>query len=341
MHNTKFTMKQPTNKTIKQLFAKSGNLCAFPKCNIQLVDEVNRHLIGEICHIKARSPEGPRYDSQQNDTERNSYDNLIILCPNHHKIIDNDPESYTIERLKQIKQNHESKQTQRNLKDIDDDIIGKFLIKLNISQSQTIYDSNIISPLNPIGGQYAKVIQNFNTPIGFSSEQKLDVLLSKFYSQNDKLSKNISELLSYAMSKNDSELIEICKRELNGIKDYSKNLEHRKVEVFISLIPISNVVNMSIDDLWRDFKSKPDTFIRMDMLFSDSVPIIENNIESNRYNDPYYSYLHLVKKNKELFPDDDEFADLDVNIYCKPTMYQDLLTSIRVYLANQILNRLK
>lgn len=43
--------QQPTTKTIKCLFAASGNRCAFPGCDRPLVT-------GEICHIRARSPGG-------------------------------------------------------------------------------------------------------------------------------------------------------------------------------------------------------------------------------------------------------------------------------------------
>jgi hypothetical protein len=58
-------MNSPSNKTIKRLFALSGNACAFPKCPVFLVDEDNGSVVGEICHIKARNPHGARYDSTQ------------------------------------------------------------------------------------------------------------------------------------------------------------------------------------------------------------------------------------------------------------------------------------
>ncbi|MFA4830486.1 MAG: HNH endonuclease [Thermodesulfovibrionales bacterium] len=63
-------------------------------------------LIGEECHIIANSTDGPRGNiSTQEDL--NKYDNLILLCRIHHKIIDDQPNTYTVERLRKIKVTHE------------------------------------------------------------------------------------------------------------------------------------------------------------------------------------------------------------------------------------------
>lgn len=101
-------MRSPSAKTIKQLFALSKNQCAFPKCPLPIVEEASNTVIGEICHIKARSPGGPRYDSGQTDEERHSFENLVLMCSIHGKIIDEDEGSYTVERLCEIKAAHES-----------------------------------------------------------------------------------------------------------------------------------------------------------------------------------------------------------------------------------------
>jgi hypothetical protein len=53
-------------------------------------------LVGEICHIKAANPGGPRCDANQTAAERHGYDNLILLCGTHHTVIDDDEEAYTV-----------------------------------------------------------------------------------------------------------------------------------------------------------------------------------------------------------------------------------------------------
>jgi tetratricopeptide (TPR) repeat protein len=97
----------PTIATIKRLFAVSGDRCAFPGCTLPLV--VGEVVTGEVCHIKAQSPDGPRYDPDQSDTERHGFDNLVLMCGDHHKVIDADAETYTVEELRRIKAKHEAR----------------------------------------------------------------------------------------------------------------------------------------------------------------------------------------------------------------------------------------
>jgi hypothetical protein len=100
------TATRPGITDIKKLFACSGNRCAFPKCRASMV--VDQTLIGEICHIKGEKPTSRRYDPSQTNLERHAYDNLVLMCPNHHTVIDDDDEAYTVERLHKIKASHEA-----------------------------------------------------------------------------------------------------------------------------------------------------------------------------------------------------------------------------------------
>lgn len=99
-------MAEPTEKTIKRLFALSGNICAYPGCSLAIVESVGT-VTGEICHIHARREGGPRYEASQSDAERHGFDNLILLCRQHHKVIDSQPEIYTAETLREMKTIHE------------------------------------------------------------------------------------------------------------------------------------------------------------------------------------------------------------------------------------------
>jgi hypothetical protein len=101
-------MSGPSVATIKRLFAVSGNTCAFPNCTNLLVDVASGKVTARICHIKARQPEGPRYDAGQTEAERHAFDNLLLMCPMHHDVIDSDVETYTVERLWEIKAGHEA-----------------------------------------------------------------------------------------------------------------------------------------------------------------------------------------------------------------------------------------
>jgi len=97
----------PGASDIKRLFARSGNRCAFPKCAAPLA--FDKTLTGEVCHIKGARPGSARYDPQQTDVERHGYSNLILMCPTHHTVIDDDEEAYTVERLHKIKAEQEAR----------------------------------------------------------------------------------------------------------------------------------------------------------------------------------------------------------------------------------------
>jgi hypothetical protein len=101
-----------SQKTGRMLLARSGNQCAFPNCVAPITDLATGNVTGEMAHIKADSPGGPRYDPDQSEEERQGFDNLMILCPPHHKIIDLDVQVYTVEVLRRMKADHESKQHQ-------------------------------------------------------------------------------------------------------------------------------------------------------------------------------------------------------------------------------------
>ncbi len=149
----------------------SGNECYFPYCKNNLVDEESGKVTGEICHIKGNRSGAPRYDSNQNDEERHGFDNLLLMCPIHHDIIDNDLDLYTVSKLKEIKAEHEKK----NLKGIkpSKEIVEQFIF--NLSQESKI------STVDQKGGQVAHSIININYKDDIDSEKKQDKEIIRFF----------------------------------------------------------------------------------------------------------------------------------------------------------------
>ena len=99
-------MGEPTVTTVKRLFALSANRCAFPKCACPIV-ETSGTVTGIICHIRARSKGGPRYDPKQTDEERHGFPNLVLMCGRHSKLVDSEPRTYTVDLLSEMKAVHE------------------------------------------------------------------------------------------------------------------------------------------------------------------------------------------------------------------------------------------
>lgn len=104
-------MATPSKTTIKRLFALSGNRCAFLGCAEKMIDDSGT-LIGRVCHICGDRPDSKRYDPAQQETERQGFANLILLCPKHHIIIDDDEVRFTVSVLKDMKKRHEEEATE-------------------------------------------------------------------------------------------------------------------------------------------------------------------------------------------------------------------------------------
>lgn len=98
-------------RTRKILWGRSGHRCAMCEVKTELIEDIglegDTSIVGDEAHIVAKEKDGPRGESDYPMENRNDYENLMILCKKHHKIIDDHPDKYTIELLKEIKSNHE------------------------------------------------------------------------------------------------------------------------------------------------------------------------------------------------------------------------------------------
>ena len=59
----------------------------------------------------SRLTSSPRYDPDQTNDERHGYDNLLLMCSIHNKVVDDDEATYTVDRLKKMKADHEAEST--------------------------------------------------------------------------------------------------------------------------------------------------------------------------------------------------------------------------------------
>lgn len=93
----------------KLLWGRAGGLCNI--CKIKLSEDKKTSNeafpFGEQAHIVAEEDDGPRGKSTLKLEQRNSYHNLILLCPTCHTKIDKSPDDYPIELLHQLKSQHE------------------------------------------------------------------------------------------------------------------------------------------------------------------------------------------------------------------------------------------
>lgn len=79
-------------KVATALWAKAGGRCQFRGCNRLLIGDLiagkKTGKFGYIAHIVADEPGGPRGDPTRSKQLAQDIDNLMLMCPTHHKAID-------------------------------------------------------------------------------------------------------------------------------------------------------------------------------------------------------------------------------------------------------------
>lgn len=258
-------MKSPKLSTLKSLFARSFDRCAFPGCSSP-ISEANNVVTGEVCHIKANSAGGPRYDPHQTDEDRHSEGNLILLCGRHHTLIDADPEKYTTSVLLQMKLDHQVSGTPTIPFGIDR--IAKQLLKnyefrvdihansgvvainspnstiiqtINIKQPRTKQKISIEPPIDSIAssqpmmlyighliGRYQEYQKAHKTKEGSRKYMAIHNSLKKQFKGEWKMlpTDRFAELASYLQGRIDKSLLGRINKS-RGIKNYSTFEEHQ------------------------------------------------------------------------------------------------------------------
>jgi hypothetical protein len=90
-------------QTITEIAKGVGYRCSNPECARPTVGanaaQDGSITIGVGAHICAASPGGPRYNPAQTLADRRGKDNCIWLCQNCGRLVDADPQKFTVEVL--------------------------------------------------------------------------------------------------------------------------------------------------------------------------------------------------------------------------------------------------
>ena len=105
--NEKPVRLAPKGETLRELFLKSGNLCAYPGCGHLMMNEKGI-FVGQVCHIEAAEEGGERFNSAMTNEKRRAATNLMLMCYAHHQET-NDVAKFPVNRLQQFKADHEKR----------------------------------------------------------------------------------------------------------------------------------------------------------------------------------------------------------------------------------------
>jgi len=177
-------------RDLKKLWGRSGNICSFPGCGVELAREkkMNR-VIGEEAHIKGEKDSAPRYDRNHTQEERECYENRILLCPTHHTEIDADPIAWTVDRLYQIKSAHEKQIVRNRQHPILVDELSKLVKKYQASEE----DEFDLSEMGEGDSEFIKIVRvdaskegGIKTNISVSAGQTLSFFARGLITYNGK-----------------------------------------------------------------------------------------------------------------------------------------------------------
>lgn len=98
---------------VLRLWVKSTGRCEFNGCNKDLYTEeltLKMQKLGEIAHIVAAEKDGPRGDDPLPMEDRNKFDNLMLVCGDHHNLFDKQyVADYPADLLRKYKKDHEKR----------------------------------------------------------------------------------------------------------------------------------------------------------------------------------------------------------------------------------------
>jgi hypothetical protein len=185
----------PKTDVLRALFARSGNQCAFPGCTQPLINDKNK-FIAQVCHIEAASEGGERFNPDGNDEHRRSYENLLILCYPHH-IETDDIEEYPVDRLLQIKREHEQLFLKSDFK-IDESELTKLSYEMekywsNIERlnkfDHIFSDSGLAMDVNGRNSLFDVIASAYDAVNG------IEFLLESFHKSDEELKSDFAALL--------------------------------------------------------------------------------------------------------------------------------------------------
>jgi hypothetical protein len=186
----------PKTDVLRALFARSGNQCAFPDCTQSLINDKNK-FIAQVCHVEAASEGGERFNPKGNDDHRRSYENLLIMCYPHH-IETDDVREYPVDRLLQIKREHEQLFLKSDFK-IDESELTKLSYEMEkywsdidrLNKLDHIFaDSGLAMDVNS-GNSFFDVIAS-----AYDAVNSIESLLKSFHISDENLKVDFESLIA-------------------------------------------------------------------------------------------------------------------------------------------------
>ncbi len=267
--------RQYKPSTVRRLDTLSGNECAHPNCTKKLIAEDGISIISKICHIAAASKEGPRFDENMTDDERRGFDNLILLCDEHHVIIDNkeNESEYPTLLLKKWKSDHEKKILELTS---SKNLLSKYPLALN-------------KVINVVGSKMDELLNfpetenapNTETKILFNNVKRYEPVIREFAPYQVKLNK-IYEIIEKEGSTKKELVLYNIKRIYYSVKSGYDTIEEIRNNADI-------IFDKVIETIWENVERAPnklDEYDQETINFSLMIVIVDAFMRCNILEEP-------------------------------------------------------
>ncbi len=255
--------RQYKQTTLRRLDTLSGNQCASPSCTNLLIARDGETILSKVCHIQAVSLGGPRFNPNMTDDDRRHYNNLILLCDECHRIIDNSTNEldYTVEILEEWKKEHESK-------------------RLNILNSNTSLLRLVINAISNKSLEKIKILDSNN--LVFNIQEKIDynyIMRNKYLIEDykifyTKIAALYEELEKQGSFKKENLLRSISKIYLKTKGKYVKNASNPVEIIRKNSDNIIEDIEEELFDFCRRYNTDKDIYCE-DISFGISVIMVD------------------------------------------------------------------
>lgn len=267
--------RQYKRSTLRRLDTLSGNECAHPNCTKNLIAEDGISIISKICHIAAASKEGPRFDESMTDDERRGFQNLILLCDEHHVIIDNkeNESHYPTHLLKKWKSDHEKK--------IRELTSSKNLLSQHPLALNTVINTISSNMMELLELPEPEIAPNTEAKISFNNLIRYDSIIREFAPYQARLNKIYETIEREGSTKKELVLYNIkriylkVKSEYNSINKIRENAD--------------TILDKVIEDVWDRIEKAPnklDGFDQETIDFSLMIVIVDAFMRCNILEEP-------------------------------------------------------
>lgn len=267
--------RQYKPSTIRRLDTLSGNECAHPNCIKKLIAEDGISIISKICHIAAASEGGPRFDENMTDDERRGFNNLILLCDEHHVIVDNKENEiqYTTPLLKSWKSAHEKK-------------ILELISSKNLLSKHPLALNKVITAISYKMDEILNLPETENAPntetkISFNKVIRYESVIREFAPYQVKLNK-IYEIIEKEGSTKKELVLHNIKRIYLNVRSAYKNIEEIRNNADF-------ILDKVIESVWDNIENAPnklDDFDQETIDFSLMIVIVDAFMRCNILEEP-------------------------------------------------------